>query len=79
MTMYMYVLLTVTVVSQIINIPVKEIIFLFLQAILEQELRPYFDGKWKGLGDPHLSSYGTHALFTFRLLSVTVSVTSSKY
>ncbi|KAJ7377649.1 Forkhead box protein P4 [Desmophyllum pertusum] len=28
------------------------------QAILEQELRPYFDGKWKGLGDPHLSSYG---------------------
>ncbi|XP_068758935.1 forkhead box protein P1-like isoform X1 [Montipora capricornis] len=23
------------------------------QAILEQELRPYFDGKWKGLGDPH--------------------------
>ena len=29
-----------------------------LQAILEQELRPYFDGKWKGLGDPHLSNFG---------------------
>lgn len=28
------------------------------QAILEQELRPYFDGKWKGLGDPHLSNFG---------------------
>lgn len=65
MTMYMYVLLTVTVVSQIINIPVKEIIFLFLQAILEQELRPYFDGKWKGLGDPHLSSYGTQPCLHF--------------
>ena len=37
--------------------------FLFhFQAILEQELRPYFDGKWKGLADPHLSGYGTLTL-----------------
>lgn len=28
------------------------------QAILEQELRPYFDGKWKGLGDPHFGARG---------------------
>lgn len=43
----------------------KTIFSLILQAILEQELRPYFDGKWKGLGDPHLSSYGIDTWSTF--------------
>ncbi|XP_032219751.2 uncharacterized protein LOC5519051 isoform X2 [Nematostella vectensis] len=28
------------------------------QAILEQELRPYYDGKWKGLADTPLTAFG---------------------
>jgi len=54
-------------------------VVLFLQAILEQELRPYFDGKWKGLGDPHLSSYGIVVLFTLLCCQIiAISVTNVK-
>ena len=66
--MYVHVIvwLTVTVIRDIRNVLIKTLfLLLFLQAILEQELRPYFDGKWKGLGDPHLSSYGIHFLIRF--------------
>ena len=41
---------------------------LIWQAILEQELRPYFDGKWKGLGDPHLTNFGKFCLILSLIL-----------
>ena len=73
---YVIVRLFVTVIRDIsIILMHKSYIFCycFLQAILEQELRPYFDGKWKGLGDPHLSSYGIQlfiVIFFFAFLTI---------